>query len=319
VAAFFPQMLAPAPATAPPMAIVRDRQAGLVPSTRRTFVVVLGFGRIQEPTKAIDEAIKFVREHLLPQDAVAVMALHRTTAITTDHAAVEQVLARYRKEHERQNNDIVEFFRRTRASYGCGGPPLPSEMLAGFDRDLFSGVLAPASVRNTIDLLLGMDVGAATGEKPWQARETFTDMLKSVERACFNLSDVVVLSSRIRLYAAIEYLRYLDGEKHVVVLSNSGIARTADHAKEIAARANDARVVVDFVSTAGMWLSRDARYSFAGCDPCRDVAERSGGLYSSVDSVDDALTKVDRWSRSSYLLGYVPVNPTLDDRRQGRG
>ena len=312
VAAFFPQMLSPAPAAEPTMAIVRDRQAGLVPSTRRTFVIVLGFGRIQEPTKALDGAIKFVREHLLPQDAVAVMALHRTTAITTDHAAVLQVLARYKKEHERQVNDIVEFFRRTRAPYVCGGPPIPVDMLAGFDRDLFSGVLAPAAIRTTLDLLLGMDVGAATGDKPWQTRESFKDLLRSVERACANLSDVVVLSSRIKLYAAIEYLRYFDGEKHVVVLSGSGIAGSADRAREIAARANDARVVVDFVSTSGMYVSRDARFSFAGCDPCREVAERTGGLYSSVDNMDKALAKVDQWSRSSYLLGYVPVNSALD-------
>jgi hypothetical protein len=185
-------------------------------------------------------------------------------------------------------------------------------MLAGFDRDLFSSVLAPAAVRTTLDLLLGMDVGAAMGEKPWQTRETFKDLLRSVEQACANLSDVVVLSSRIKLYAAIEYLRYLDGEKHIVVLSGSGIARNADRAREIAARANDARVVVDFVSTSGMYVSRDARFSSAGCDPCRDVAERTGGFYSSVDNMDKALSKVDQWSRSSYLLGYVPVNATLD-------
>ncbi len=171
------------------------------------------------------------------------MALHRTTAITTDHHAIEQVLARYKEEHERMVGDIVAFFRRTRG-FGCGGPPIPRDMLAGFDRDLFSGVFPPASLRNTLDLLFGMDVGAPTGEKPWKHRETFRDLLRAAE-PCANLSDVVVRSSRIKLYAAIEYLRYLDGEKHVVIMSGGGIARDADRAKVIAARANDARVAVD--------------------------------------------------------------------------
>jgi len=312
VVTFVPQQLSPGPVTEPSMAIVRKRENGIVPATRRTFVIVLGFGRIQEPTKALDGAMTFVREHLLPQDAVAVMALNRTTALTTDHEAILKVLTRYKAEHERMVWDVVSFFRRTRAYQGCAGPPIPLEMLAGFDRDLFDGVLEPARVRNTLDLLLGMDVGAPTGEKPWQKRETFQELLKAVGRSCVTLSDAVVTSSRLKLYAAIEYLRYLDGEKHVVVLSNTSIAQNADRAREVAARANDARVTVDYVSTAGTYLSRSARSSSAGCLPCRDVATLTGGFYSSVDYVDKALAKVDHWSRSTYLLGYVPVNAERD-------
>ena len=97
-----------------------------------------------------------------------------------------------------------------------------------------------------------------------------------------------------------------------MILSNSSIAQNVDRAREVAARANDARVVVDYVSTAGMYLSRNARFSSAGCGPCREVAERTGGFYSSVDYMDKALAKVDQWSRSSYLLGYAPVNTELD-------
>jgi len=312
VVTFFPQKLSPGPVTEPTMAIVRSRETGIVPATRRTFVLVLGFGRIQEPTKALDGAMTFVREHLLPQDAIAVMGFHRTTALTTDHSAILKVLARYKKEHERMVWDVLEHFRRTRAFEGCAGPPIPVEMLAGFDRDLFDGILEPARLRNTLDLLLGMDVGAPTGEKPWQKRPTFQELLKSVDRSCVTLSDAVVTSSRLKLYSAIEYSRYLDGEKHVVVLSNTSIAQNADRARELAARANDARVTVDYVSTAGMNLSRSARFSSAGCLPCREVAERTGGFYSSVDYTDKALAKVDQWSRSTYLLGYAPVNVERD-------
>jgi VWFA-related protein len=315
IVTFHPQMLTPGPVIEPSMAIARARESGITPSTRRTFVIVVGYGRIQGPTKAFDGALKFVREHLLPQDVVAVMALHRTTALTTNHRALEELLVRYKKEHERMVGDVNLFFRSTRFPGICGGPPIPAEMLAGFDRDLFTDVLPPTALRNTVDLLLGMGIGTPTGEKPWQQQQTFRDLLRDLERACTNLIDAVVLSDRLKLFAAIEYLRYVDGDKHVVVLGGPiGIAPNADVAKVIAARANDARVTVDVVSTRGTGSAGRAggRIVMSGCDACRDVAERTGGSYTSLDYMDKALAKIDARTRSSYLLGYTPSNPTLD-------
>jgi hypothetical protein len=160
-----------------------------------------------------------------------------------------------------------------------------------------------------------MGVGAPTGEKPWQQQQTFRDLLRDLEKSCANLIDVVVLSDRIKLFAAIEYLRYVDGDKHVVVLGGPyGIAPNADVAKVIAARANDARVTVDVVSTRGTGSAgrSGGRFVISGCDACRDVAERTGGSYTSLDYMDKALAKIDGRTRSSYLLGYTPVNTTLD-------
>lgn len=65
IVAFFPQLLTPGPAVDPTMAIVRNRVSGIVPATRRTFLLVLGFGRIQEPTNALDGALKFVTAHTI--------------------------------------------------------------------------------------------------------------------------------------------------------------------------------------------------------------------------------------------------------------
>ncbi len=36
----------------------------------RTFLIVLGRGRLQGPARGLDAAIAFVRENLLPQDLV---------------------------------------------------------------------------------------------------------------------------------------------------------------------------------------------------------------------------------------------------------
>jgi VWFA-related protein len=309
IGAFYPQDLVPGPVVEPSMAIVRNRQIGLTPTTRRTFLIVLGYGRIQHPTNALDGAMKFVREHLLPQDTVGVMALHRTTAITTDHRTILQVLERYKTHHERMVFEINEFLGRTRA--GCGGPPIPEEMLAGFNRDLFEGLLPASPLRNVLDLLLGMDVGPDTAEKRWQVHETFKELLDRVE-PCLNLADLAVTSGRIKVLAGIEYLRYLDGEKHLVFLGAGGITRSADSAKVLAARANDAGVVLDFVATRGTALGAHGGVVLNGCDPCRDVAERTGGLYTSLDYMDKALARIDQSSRSSYLLGYVPVIAAFD-------
>ena len=307
---FYPQLLEPGPVVEPAMSIAGVRRPGVTPATRRTFMLVLGFGRIQEPTSALDGAMKFVREHLLPQDAVGVIALHRATKITTDHRAIEKVLERYKSHHERMVWDIVSFFRRTRAYGTCGGPPLPADMLAGFDRDLFGDVLPPTAIRGTLDLILGMDLAAPTGERRWQEQLRFDQLLKDIEQACLNLSDVMTTSGRFRLLAAIEALRYVEGEKHVIFLGHS---LTPARGRELViARANDARVTIDFVSTSGMYVSPSGRSSFSGCQPCRDVVEATGGLYTSVDYMDQALAKVDQRSRTSYLIGYSPASTALD-------
>lgn len=313
---FHPQQLEPGPVVEPSMAIARARGSGLTPATSRTFVLVLGSGRIQKPTNALDGAMKFVRENLLPQDAVSVMALHRATKFTTDHRAIEEILRRYKIHHERMVWDITRFFLSTRFPGVCGGPPLPPEMLAGFERDLFEGVLPASSTRGTLDLILGMDLAKPTGERPWQEQPTFKDLLKALEQACVNLSDAMTMHGYFRLLAAIESLRFVDGEKHIVFLGTGFAPRRTEL---LIARANDARVTIDFVSTMGMVMTGMFQgrqvgpvRSFSGCAPCRDVAEATGGLYTSLDYMDQALTKVDQRSRASYLLGYAPLVPALD-------
>src|SRR5687768_10463837 len=52
---------------------------------RRTFLILLGRGSLQEPSKGVDAMIHLVRNRLLPQDYVAVMAWNRATDFTVDH------------------------------------------------------------------------------------------------------------------------------------------------------------------------------------------------------------------------------------------
>jgi VWFA-related protein len=55
----------------------------LSPQRRRTFLIVLGRGRLQGPSKGIEAALGFLRTRVLPQDEVSVMAYNRATDFST--------------------------------------------------------------------------------------------------------------------------------------------------------------------------------------------------------------------------------------------
>ncbi len=132
---FFLQRYEPGPVPAEPEAINRVRDESVKPQTRRTFLIVLGYGRIQEPTKALDGAIDLVRHRLLPQDAVAVMGFHRVTNFTTDHEQIAQLLERYKKEHERIVGEINQwvFMATPPPGSGRGHAPIPDRFLKMVD------------------------------------------------------------------------------------------------------------------------------------------------------------------------------------------
>ncbi len=55
------------------------------------------------------------------------------------------------------------------------------------------------------------------------------------------------------LYTGIEYMRYLEGEKHLVFITAAGLnLHRLEHDLSLAAMANDARVVIDTIQTGGL-------------------------------------------------------------------
>jgi len=345
---FFPQELAPepGPVAAGEVTPARVKEPGVRPQTRRTFLIVLAYGRIEHPTSALEGAIDLVRNRLLPQDVVAVMGFHRTTAFTTDHERIAQVLERYRKEHESIVGEINNYRFMAHAPVGTGAAPIPDKFLKRID-DIFLGPSstsgAPASstfLRSTVDLLISMDRVIPVVEKPGQYQETFGNITKELRESGEGLVDEVLLNTKLKLYAGVEYLRAFEGEKHMVFfsglggggtlgsspyrpdgrggtvlrtparfgnVSSGGLARDIDEATVIAQRASDARVVVDMVSTTGT-----ARRGDSGDATGRHVTELTGGYYTSLEMASKAVAKIDALTRFSYLLGYTPSNPDLD-------
>jgi VWFA-related protein len=359
---FFPQELAAGPVPPGDVAPARVKEAGVKPQTQRTLLIVLGYGRIEHPTNALEGAIDLVNR-LLPQDAVAVMAFHRTTVFTRDHQRIAQVLERYRKAHEDIVGEIDNYRFMARAPvYGGlappGNAPIPDKFLKRID-EIFLGPLpaggpTPESsfIRNTADLLLGMDRVVPVIEKPGQHQETFGSITKILGDSGESVTDEVLLNTKLKLYAGVEYLRGFDGEKQMVFfsglggagtlggsayrpdgrggtvmhagnsdsrvgariesaniangVSNGGMARDADEAAVIAQRASDARVVVNQIATNGTGPR------ISGDPAGREVAELTGGYYTSLEMATKAVAKIDELTRFSYLLGYTPSNPVLD-------
>jgi hypothetical protein len=124
------------------------------------------------------------------------------------------------------------------------------------------------------------------------------------------------------VYASIEYLRPVTGQKHLITMSTGFLApwivtpgfffRDASEEARLAARANDAEVALDIVDTLGTQPYR------AGIPPTRlssmNLATLAGGQFTSVRTADEALRRIDAASRHSYLVGYAPANPLLDGK-----
>jgi hypothetical protein len=129
------------------------------------------------------------------------------------------------------------------------------------------------------------------------------------------------------LYTAVEYLRYVDGEKHLLFFTENGLfLPRLEHDESLAAMANDARVTIDTFQTGGVALPPDVAgfgaanrsqgrggrggslsqtYALASL---RNISRLTGGRASIHASVPEALARVDELTRSGYLLGYYPKN-----------
>src|SRR5687768_3466220 len=96
------QALEPVPGAAadPRLTLRKPLGEAVTPQDKRIFLIVLGRGRQVGPVKGVEGAMRFVKQRLLPQDQVAVLAYNRSTDFTTDHAKVIETLDRYWKKHQ---------------------------------------------------------------------------------------------------------------------------------------------------------------------------------------------------------------------------
>jgi VWFA-related protein len=293
------------------------------PQDYRAFLIVIGrraLGDAKLHPETLNALLDFVRNKLLPQDQVALLAGAHASDFTTDH---EQVAAK------------IEAMGREDAP-----PPV-------FPRAAVPDSEAPVET----ELGFADYVRARSGEP--------LDELQS-------------------LFVGVSYLRYVEGEKHLIFLTERGPQPTWDEVKGLTTAANNARVALNTVqsdvrigdamtthpmplainqsgastdtnplsynhnpnapvnqpppkpeayltpggtlperaasplapgeSAPKEGLPRAAAFGFGGIYDLRYVAAQTGGVSSMSTDAAPVLAQIDDGTRTHYLLAYYPSN-----------
>jgi len=349
----------------------------------RTFLIVMGRGRHQIPLKAVDSLIEFVRNDLLPQDRVAVFAYNSATDFTTDHERIAQVLERYKKTNDKIESWLEIHLRGLAAVYGI--KEIPKSLQVDIDK-IFRATESLASrqvpvgrmtEKGTIardwdkaaDILLrDADKAAETEVRTGIIDPNVEDpdpgwlLLLSLIRFDTIDSDFATVSLPFdefaaksagsfqdlqNLYTCIEYLRYMEGEKHLIFFTGDGLLfSNGNEANEqgIIAMANDARVKIEtfqtggtfadpeLVPTTGILLPSQPRGSTSPppvpppnisqtnwsrafmLAALRNISKLTGGSVTIGEDIGKALGRLNEVTSVEYLLGYYPQ----DDRWDGK-
>jgi VWFA-related protein len=346
---------------------------------RRVFLIVLGRGRLQPPAKGVDAAITFVRERMLPQDQVAVTAWNRATDFTTNRERLVAVLERFREKHEWIEAEIRHYFSGFSGAYK--GPELPAYIQKDIDRIFMGDDVPPmremvpgrasetsgaaAEARRSIDemnriallkdreaALAALGKSLSTVDRVALERSTEATWMNDIAAMtpyALSVYDYAgegkrTLAEMDRLASAIDYLRFVEGEKHIIYICEQGMfLPRLDTDLSLAAAANNARVTLNIIQTGGQIPPRApmsayetqrrqgsgnagavaAVLSAVGPEPMvarlvassvRNLAELTGGMASLYDFADKGLSKIANATTSGYLLGYYSTNTAFDGR-----
>lgn len=310
----------------------------------RIFLIVLGRGRLQIVSKGLDAVIHMVRKRLLPQDQVAVLAWNRATDFTTDHEKIAAVLDRFKRRHEGIENSLQFQLSGLAAVYGSRD--IPPSLQRDID-DVFRGPGAIASRQITPEPItdakgLAADERRATDAlqraeiiagRPTTGLDTFDRIEAERQPLPFDAyvsGGVQTMQDLGNLYTGIEYLRYLEGEKHMVFVTEHGMYLNRTEIDDaLAARANHARVVIDTIQTGGIDAGPMPTASgpvppipspaFTAMDQfrisaLRNISNLTGGQSAAREYSGPAVDRIDTATRFGYLLGYRPTNTMIDNR-----
>ena len=351
---FSVQSLAPDPSLiASPVELRKMPTADLAPQKRRVFLFLLGRGRMTGPAKELEGLQEFISSRLLPQDQVAVLAYNRATDFTSDHRMIADMLARFKARHTKIEGLLSQHFSGLRAVYGSKKIPsdIQKEIDAIFEstgnlrpREITPGQIVDgrgiaADQRRTADELQRAELlrnrpPEAPG-LPDSAATTTAEAL-DVSFDDYIAGQVELMHDLGNLYAGIEYMRHLDGEKHLAFVTPRGLSMPrAENDRSVAAVASDARVAIDIVYTGGVVGAPPPRFvnpvggggrivappvanpaavfgQTFNIQSLRRISDITGGQLTAFKDAKEAFTRLDQRTRFQYLLGYYPTNLAMN-------
>jgi len=307
------------------------------PADFRVFLIIAADGSLTpDYFKTIDALARFVRERLLPQDQIAVVAGGRATDFTTDHEAIAQGIERLANRrawggpantNTKAQRDPV-FRDRPQIEY----PPAPEPNL-GFAEYVNAPVRTGSEaevVRQAIGYLRYLP-----GEKHLVALSrsglSFGSMA-DVKRLAVEASDArvalhVILTGGIPPGDSSKPPTGLFGADYAIDTRPPGDAaqRNPDERPDRPAENVRVGVATRTESSLGAVTIRPMisgpvpipGYSLADLirhGDNRAVARMTGGQASTNAMAATALNRIDTSSRCYYLLAYSPSNPLLDGR-----
>ncbi len=296
---YFSPVAMTAGTAAPDAKPVLRKGLSAIPQDHRIFVFALGLGRLEDPSGTISGLLKFVKTRLLPQDQVAIFAYDRALDFTTDHQKVADALERFKKGHPAVSFELAAQLGPTGMAPLYGTRALTKKLQTRID-ELVLGPGAPPATLLTYEVLQPEQIG----------RISFDSFMASCATS---------LDDQNSLNALMGYLRYFEGKKHVIFVTEKGLLwPSGENDRAVAALANDARVSIHSIQTGGL-LDPEIAHELdatvqqaASFKSLRTMAELSGGLPAITEKGQSALDRLDEATRSGYLLGFQSSSATWD-------
>jgi len=285
----------PTPGAAPAL----RKGIAAAPQNGRMFAILLGRGRLDNPSGYVSGLLRFVKTQLQPQDQVAIVAYDRALPFTTDHQKVAATLERFKKSHEDVDFALGQQLGDTGMAPLYGTRVLPKKLQTKIDEMVLGPGAAP--VVPTPDEVVG--------------HEAFGGM--SLDQ--FVASTATTLQDQGNLMALLEYLRRFDGHKHVLFVTENGLRWPSDAGDQaLATIANDARASIHALETGGMLArgaNEDAKTTVQqslSLRSLRAISELTGGVAAIAEKGQDALDRLDAITKTGYVLGYRASNASWD-------